>query len=179
MSARSDQASAVRGRIAANLRTAAETEETAPATLIAGAQALAPSNGAPETPESGVLTSPPPRSAEAEEGQQHQPALSSAAAVPPTTPATGQRTEPPPPPPPLEPILARSWEKLSITLNAGDFHILETQTTHARAAGIRMRRGGNPSTFLRAALRNLEALRLTNPAAWADLIRSAASSDRP
>jgi hypothetical protein len=72
---------------------------------------------------------------------------------------------------------AKGWDKLSITLSRSDFGILDVQTGQARAAGIKMRRGGNPSVFLRAALRNLEALRLTNPTAWLDLVRETASSD--
>lgn len=66
---------------------------------------------------------------------------------------------------------------LSIALSRSDFGFLAAQSGQARAAGIKIRRGGNLSVFLRAALRNLEALRLNNPAAWLEVVRSAAMSE--
>ena len=60
------------------------------------------------------------------------------------------------------------WAKLSITLEPGDLEILDRFHASARDAGVKLRRGGNPSLFVRAALRAFEELSETRPEAWAE-----------
>jgi hypothetical protein len=60
-----------------------------------------------------------------------------------------------------------TWEKRSITLENSDLDILERFHASARDAGVKMRRGGNPSLFVRAALRAFDELSEANPQAWA------------
>ena len=168
---RASDAAIVRERIAKNLIVAKNATDDAPTTLIAGTGALqATTIDSPKTQESGVQTSEATPVAAAEEAP---PGLQSV----PSTIVAGPPSVPPPAMPEVTP--PAKWAKLSVTLHPGDFAIVDQQTTQARTAGIRLRRGGNPSIFVRAGLRNLEALRLTNPSAWAELIRSVASSERP
>lgn len=174
MTSRADAADRIRSRIAGTLADAAAghgpetppsvvTGSATPATIVAESAtdttAASPLESGVRTPETTLPIVPAVPSAAAE----------LPVAPPLAGPVTTQPTTSTP---------SRAWEKLSITLNRSDFQILESQTARARAAGIRMRRGGNPSVFLRAALRNLEALRITNPTAWLELVRAAASSER-
>lgn len=70
------------------------------------------------------------------------------------------------------PVATHQWEKLSITLERRDLEVLERFHVVAREAGVKLRRGGNPSLFIRAALRELEELRVADPAAFqAKLLR--------
>lgn len=187
MSSRATAAADLRSRIAGNLAASASGEgPEPPRSVIAGVNALP----TPTTPESGVMTSEPPKPADipavgteraggaAPAAATPEPATAAAPATPLPAPAAAvPLPEVPTVPAPAPAASAKGWDKLSITLSRSDFGILEVQTGQARAAGIKMRRGGNPSVFLRAALRNLEALRLTNPAAWVELVRGAASSE--
>ena len=74
------------------------------------------------------------------------------------------------------PIAAR-YEKLSILLEPSDLALLEQFYAIARAAGIRMRKGGNPSLFMRAALRSLNELNQADPEAWAERVAAAVRKD--
>ena len=172
MSSRAAAAADLRSRIAGNLTASASGEgPEPPASVVAGVNALP----TPPSRESGVPTHAPGAAAELLPAE---PAPAAAPeAVPPAAAAVAARTPAPSHALPAPAAVAKGWEKLSITLARSDFGILDVQTGQARAAGIKMRRGGNPSVFLRAALRNLEALRLTNPSAWLELVRGTASSD--
>lgn len=180
---RAAKAAELRQRIAGNLSDAASgTGPEPPATVVAGVGALPMPR--PGTPESGVVTveatlpppsppvesvappAPPPR---AEEAPRPDP-IPAAPAPPLPAPVTPIVLAAPP-----APTVEKGWDKLSITLGRSDFHVLDEQTNFARASGVKMRRGGNPSVFVRAALRNFEALRHTNPRAWLELVQSVAS----
>jgi hypothetical protein len=178
---RADTANNIRSRIAGTLQDASKTLEQPPDTLIAGTAALPQSRESGLLPELiGVTKAPANTPAEtqsqtgnaAERGRHNEDAerdrlagieRERLAAIERERLATDAERHAPPP---------KAWDKLSITLNAGDFTILETQTAQARAAGIAIRRGGNPSLFVRAAIRHFEALRLTSPAAWAEAVRN-------
>jgi hypothetical protein len=60
-----------------------------------------------------------------------------------------------------------AWEKLSVTLEPDDIAVLERFHEAARAAGVRMRKGANPSLFIRAALRLLNEVGEEDPDQWA------------
>ena len=61
-------------------------------------------------------------------------------------------------------------EKLSVLLGPRDLAILERFHEDARGAGIKMRKGGNPSLFVRAALRLLEDVGARNADDWAQIV---------
>jgi len=61
-------------------------------------------------------------------------------------------------------------EKLSILLGASELEILERFHGDARGAGIKMRKGGNPSLFVRAALRLLDQVGAQNADEWARIV---------
>ena len=63
-------------------------------------------------------------------------------------------------------------EKLSVLLGPRDLAILERFHEDARGAGIKMRKGGNPSLFVRAALRLLEDVGTRNADDWAQIVAS-------
>lgn len=61
-------------------------------------------------------------------------------------------------------------EKLSVLLGASELAILERFHEDARGAGIKMRKGGNPSLFVRAALRLLDQVGAQNADEWAKIV---------
>ena len=63
-------------------------------------------------------------------------------------------------------------EKLSVLLGPRDLAILERFHEDARGAGIKMRKGGNPSLFVRAALRLLDDVGTRNADDWAQIVAS-------
>jgi len=71
------------------------------------------------------------------------------------------------PRPPVAPK-APAWGKLTITLEQSDFDILDRFHVSAREAGLKLRRGGNPSLFIRAALRAFEEQSEERPDLWAE-----------
>jgi hypothetical protein len=71
---------------------------------------------------------------------------------------------------PISSAKKKTWEKISLTLEEQDLRILDDSDRTARVSGLRLRRGGNPSLFVRAGLRLLEQLRRDNPEAWLDQV---------
>ena len=69
-----------------------------------------------------------------------------------------------------EPTAIPRPEKLSILLGASELEILERFHGDARGAGIKMRKGGNPSLFVRAALRLLDQVGAQNADEWARIV---------
>jgi len=69
-----------------------------------------------------------------------------------------------------EPIAIPRPEKLSVLLGASELAILERFHEDARGAGIKMRKGGNPSLFVRAALRLLDQVGAQNVDEWARIV---------
>lgn len=63
-------------------------------------------------------------------------------------------------------------EKLSVLLESRDLAILQRFHEDARDAGIKMRRGGNPSLFVRAALRLLDDVGTRDADEWAQIVAS-------
>lgn len=75
-------------------------------------------------------------------------------------------------PPPRIASPGTAGAKLSVLLEPRDFAILERFHEDARGAGIKMRKGGNPSLFIRAALRLLDDVGTRNPSDWAQIVAS-------
>jgi len=69
-------------------------------------------------------------------------------------------------------------EKLSVLLNARELAILERFHEDARGAGIKMRKGGNPSLFVRAALQLLDEVGSRNADEWARIIAASIRDSR-
>jgi len=69
-------------------------------------------------------------------------------------------------------------EKLSVLLNASELAILERFHEDARGAGIKMRKGGNPSLFVRAALQLLDEVGSRNADEWARIIAASIRDSR-
>ena len=69
-----------------------------------------------------------------------------------------------------EPSAIPPPEKLSVLLGASELAILERFHEDARGAGIKMRKGGNPSLFVRAALRLLDQVGAQNAEEWARIV---------
>ncbi len=67
---------------------------------------------------------------------------------------------------PERPTKIRTWEKANVTLEPRDLAILRRSDAQARAYGFRIRKGGNPSLFVRAALRLLDELIDRDPEGW-------------
>jgi hypothetical protein len=67
---------------------------------------------------------------------------------------------------PQRPTKIPKWEKANVTLEPRDLAILQRSDAQARAYGFRIRKGGNPSLFVRAGLRLLEELGDRDPEAW-------------
>jgi hypothetical protein len=67
---------------------------------------------------------------------------------------------------PQRPTKIPKWEKANVTLEPRDLAILLRSDAQARAYGFRIRKGGNPSLFVRAGLRLLEELSDRDPEAW-------------
>lgn len=82
----------------------------------------------------------------------------------------------------VEPPLVRPApprpEKLSVLLNASELAILERFHEDARGAGIKMRKGGNPSLFVRAALQLLDEVGSRNVDEWARIIATSIRDSR-
>ena len=72
--------------------------------------------------------------------------------------------------PSREPTAISRPEKLSVLLGASELAILERFHEDARGAGIKMRKGGNPSLFVRAALRLLDQVGAQNADEWARIV---------
>ena len=79
--------------------------------------------------------------------------------------------DPPAPAPPR-------GEKLSVLLSASDLAILEKFHQDARGAGIKMRKGGNPSLFVRAALRLLDDVGSHDADQWANIVAATLRDSR-
>ena len=71
---------------------------------------------------------------------------------------------------------APKWEKANVTLQPRDLAILERFDAQARAYGFRIRKGGNPSLFVRAGLRFLDELSDQDPEGWINRIAAMTSS---
>jgi len=69
-------------------------------------------------------------------------------------------------------------EKLSVLLSASDLAILEKFHQDARGAGIKMRKGGNPSLFVRAALRLLDDVGSHDADQWANIVAATLRDSR-
>ena len=67
---------------------------------------------------------------------------------------------------PERPSKLPKWEKANVTLEPRNLAILERSDQQARAYGFRIRKGGNPSLFVRAGLRLLDELGDRDPEAW-------------
>lgn len=67
---------------------------------------------------------------------------------------------------PERPVKLPKWEKANVTLEPRDLAILQRSDAQARAYGFRIRKGGNPSLFVRAGLRLLDELVDRDPEAW-------------
>ena len=173
MSALTKRSASLRAMLAATLEEGATTPSAVTAT---GA-------GLPPQAEAVVAPSDPPSSAppvlpSQESGLPTPAALASQDRVEPSAeeeeeaPATGTplapiREVPAVAPPPANGARRVAWEKLSITLERDDLAVLERFHESARAAGVRMRKGGNPSLFIRAALRLLSEVGEEDPDQWA------------
>ncbi len=71
---------------------------------------------------------------------------------------------------PQRPSKVPKWEKANVTLEPRDLTILQRSDAQARAYGFRIRKGGNPSLFVRAGLRLLDELCDRDPKAWIERI---------
>jgi len=67
---------------------------------------------------------------------------------------------------PEGPTRLPKWEKANVTLEPRDLAILRRSDAEARAYGFRIRKGGNPSLFVRAGLRLLDELIDRDPEGW-------------
>lgn len=67
---------------------------------------------------------------------------------------------------PERPTRLPKWEKANVTLEPRDLAILRRSDAQARAFGFRIRKGGNPSLFVRAGLRLLDELIDRDPEGW-------------
>jgi len=67
---------------------------------------------------------------------------------------------------PERPVKLPKWEKANVTLEPRDLAILQRSDAQARAYGFRIRKGGNPSLFVRAGLRLLDELVDRDPEGW-------------
>ncbi len=61
---------------------------------------------------------------------------------------------------------APTWQKANVTLEPEDMAILDHSDARARSYGFRIRKGGNPSLFVRAGLRLLNDLLEKDPDIW-------------
>lgn len=75
---------------------------------------------------------------------------------------------------PQRPVKIAQWEKANVTLEPRDLAILQRSDSQARAYGFRIRKGGNPSLFVRAGLRLLDELSDRDPETWIKLIAATA-----
>ena len=87
---------------------------------------------------------------------------------------TFRAMEPIDPPAPAAP----RGEKLSVLLSASDLAILDKFHQDARGAGIKMRKGGNPSLFVRAALRLLDDVGSHDADQWANIVAATLRDSR-
>ncbi len=76
---------------------------------------------------------------------------------------------------PERPVKLPKWEKANVTLEPRDLAILQRSDAQARAYGFRIRKGGNPSLFVRAGLRLLDELVDRDPEAWIKRIAATTS----
>lgn len=77
---------------------------------------------------------------------------------------------------PEKPVKPPKWEKANFTLEARDIAILQRSDAEARAFGFRIRKGGNPSLFVRAGLRLLDELIDQDPEGWIKRIAATTST---
>jgi hypothetical protein len=110
---------------------------------------------------------------------------------PPPAPPTALQPELPPPPPTAAPATApppiqpspvlkttpKTYEKQTHLLTLADLAIIDRHTSLARQAAVPMRKNANPSLIVRAAIRELEHLRESNPDAWLTRIQSVAKAE--
>jgi len=76
---------------------------------------------------------------------------------------------------PERPVRSPKWEKANVTLEPRDLAILQRSDSQARDYGFRIRKGGNPSLFVRAGLRLLDELGERDPAEWIKRIAATTS----
>jgi hypothetical protein len=76
---------------------------------------------------------------------------------------------------PQRPARLPKWEKANVTLEPLDLAILQRSDVQARAYGFRIRKGGNPSLFVRAGLRLLDELGDRDPEEWIKRIAATTS----
>jgi len=178
---------ALKSMLAASIRTAADT----PSDLTIVGAGKAPEAEAPSgSQESGVGSrglgeegrelgsgEPPPSAAEStiasESTSANPPARENHGAVrlAPIAPSFAPR-------PPM-PTKAPAWAKLTITLEQSDFDVLDRFHAEAREAGVKLRRGGNPSLFIRAALRAFDELSEEQPNMWAQRVAAVIAREGP
>jgi hypothetical protein len=77
---------------------------------------------------------------------------------------------------PERPVKLPKWEKANVTLEPRDLAILQQSDEQARAYGFRIRKGGNPSLFVRAGLRLLSELCDRDPETWIKRIAATTST---
>jgi hypothetical protein len=77
---------------------------------------------------------------------------------------------------PERPVKLPKWEKANVTLEPRDLAILQRSDEQARAYGFRIRKGGNPSLFVRAGLRLLSELCDRDPETWIKRIAATTST---
>lgn len=77
---------------------------------------------------------------------------------------------------PARTVKPPKWEKANVTLEPQDLAILEHSDQQARSYGFRLRKGGNPSLFVRAGLRLLHELGELDPEAWIKRIAETTST---
>jgi len=76
---------------------------------------------------------------------------------------------------PERPVRSPKWEKANVTLEPRDLAILHRSDSQAREYGFRIRKGGNPSLFVRAGLRLLDELGERDPEEWIKRIAATTS----
>jgi len=76
---------------------------------------------------------------------------------------------------PERPVRSPKWEKANVTLEPRDLEILQRSDSQAREYGFRIRKGGNPSLFVRAGLRLLDELGDRDPEEWIKRIAATTS----
>jgi len=76
---------------------------------------------------------------------------------------------------PERPVRSPKWEKANVTLEPRDLAILQHSDSQARQYGFRIRKGGNPSLFVRAGLRLLDELGDRDPEEWIKRIAATTS----
>jgi phage tail sheath protein FI len=161
---------------------AGEGERVEPGPATAPEAPAPPAEAESTVARSGAATAPPAATLTSTETGTGAPTQPIAEAGPPApTTAASQPAPPvvtaqqPAPPVALAPAAkAKPYVNQTHLLRLSDVDIIERQTEIARAAGVKMRKNGNPSLIVRAALRLLEEVREKSPDEWLQRIRNVA-----